>query len=182
MKRDATRQRILETARRVLVRDGVEQLTLPTVALEAGMSVSGLRYHVSSKRELLEVLVEELLDGFDASLRAADRSAGGRCRALISGAFDMVAARDGSGDSAAVGVLAAVSVDPGLLRGMRERYANWQRLLDEDDVDPAVVALVRFAVDGWWRAAVFGLAPPSAEDSALLRANLEALVDQAEVR
>jgi AcrR family transcriptional regulator len=165
------RGRVLDAARRVIVRDGSERLTIAAVAAEAGLSVGGLRYHYASKRDLLEALVLSLIEGFELALADAPTHPGGRTGAYIAATLDSDAVETG----AAVGVLAAASLDAGLLAMLRERFRAWQALLDDDGLDPAVATTVRLAIDGWWFAAMLDLAPPQPPRSGEIRAILESM-------
>ena len=69
-----TRDRILDAAQRVLVRDGGDRLTIASVAEEARISKGGLFYHFASKQELVEGLIERYTREFDRLLEAADGS------------------------------------------------------------------------------------------------------------
>ena len=53
-----TRDRILDAAQRILVRDGGDRLTIASVAEEARISKGGLFYHFASKQDLVEGLIE----------------------------------------------------------------------------------------------------------------------------
>src|SRR5947208_2433762 len=67
-----TRDRLLDAAGTVVMRDGAQALTLDAVALEAAVSKGGLLYHFKSKRELVEGMVERWLAEFQAEIEAAD--------------------------------------------------------------------------------------------------------------
>lgn len=172
------RTSILRAARRVLVRDGSDNLTITAVSREAGLSVGGLRYHFASKRDLLEGLVGAMVDAFDGALAGAGTEPGARTRAYLSATLDHPPRSDGA-DNLTVGVLAAAAVDTALLDALRERFVRWQALLDDDGVDPAVATVIRLAADGWWLAALLDLAAPSPERTAATRAVLERVLDEA---
>jgi AcrR family transcriptional regulator len=57
----STRQRILRSARAVLIRQGHARFSIRSVASVAGISVGNLTYHYASKRELLRALIESLI-------------------------------------------------------------------------------------------------------------------------
>ncbi|GHS90510.1 hypothetical protein AGMMS50218_18140 [Actinomycetota bacterium] len=167
------RARILAAATTVVTRDGAEQLTVATVAAEAGLSVGGLRYHFASKRDLLVGLLDASVAGFDRALTEAGDAPGAHTRAYIAATLDP---GDRSGYDLTAGLLAALAVDSTLLEPLREHFGRWQRLLDDDGLDPAVALTARLAMDGWWLAAFLGLAAPDDEATAGTRAILERLV------
>src|SRR5688572_12116590 len=66
-----TRERILDQAYRLAARDGLEGLSLSTLATEIGMSKSGLFAHFKSKESLQIELLKQAEAHFEASVWAA---------------------------------------------------------------------------------------------------------------
>ncbi len=54
------RDRLLDAAEKVVARDGVNNLTLNTVAAEAGVSKGGLLYHFPHRRSLVDATMQRL--------------------------------------------------------------------------------------------------------------------------
>jgi AcrR family transcriptional regulator len=79
--RAATVQEIKETARRLLVREGPEAVTLRAIAREMGMTAPGLYRYFGSHEELLRHVIAdiftELADDVNAAIQAAGRGAAG---------------------------------------------------------------------------------------------------------
>lgn len=69
--RDATRAGILEAARRVAAREGARNLSLRSVAAEAGFAPAALYGYFASKDDLLIALAAEDLGGLARAMRAA---------------------------------------------------------------------------------------------------------------
>ena len=69
--RTATEAEIKATARRLLVEEGVEALTLRAIAREMGMSAPALYRYFDSHEALMEAVVQDLLDELVAVLQAA---------------------------------------------------------------------------------------------------------------
>ena len=67
-----TRDRLLDAAGAVVMRDGAQALTLDAVAQEAEVSKGGLLYHFKSKRELVEGMIERWLAEFQREMDEAD--------------------------------------------------------------------------------------------------------------
>ena len=67
-------QAIIRAARRILKRDGFDKLSFETIAAEAGVYTSAIRYYFGSKGGLVEALVD--VTTHDASLRVYERSRG----------------------------------------------------------------------------------------------------------
>lgn len=93
--RAATVQEIKETARRLLVSQGPDAVTLRAIAREMGMTAPGLYRYVSSHEELIKHVIadifSELADALEAAVAAAGVAAAGK--ELVAGLTDkMVAA------------------------------------------------------------------------------------------
>jgi AcrR family transcriptional regulator len=72
--RDDTRQRILESARRLVQRDGLPALTVGAVAAEAGVYKAAVSYHFGGKAGLMASLVTASFDEIDERIAAAARA------------------------------------------------------------------------------------------------------------
>ena len=80
--RATTRQSILQGAEAVLLRDGLDALTLEAIAAELGLTKQGLYYHYASKEALLtELALQEWTAAADA-VQAATEAAAGAAEAL----------------------------------------------------------------------------------------------------
>jgi AcrR family transcriptional regulator len=171
LNRDGTRQRLLDAAAAVVRRDGPRALTLDTVAAQAGLSKGGLLYHFATKDALVDALVEDWLDRFEAEVVKGTTE---RSWAL---AYARACAQRRSAAERAtdVALLVAMAGDPGGLETVRSRYATWQDRLVADAPDAADATLVRLAADGLWFADLLGLAPPTGELRQAVTARLEEL-------
>ena len=83
-----TARKILVAAKKVLVRDGLEGLTLDAIAREAGVNKAATHYHFGSKAGLIEAIVDEIVLEECASMAhdvASDASLERRLDSLIDG-------------------------------------------------------------------------------------------------
>jgi AcrR family transcriptional regulator len=84
--RALTRQSILQGAEAVLLRDGLDALTLDAIAAELGLTKQGLYYHYASKEALLaELALQEWTAAADAVQAATEAAAdaGAALEALV---------------------------------------------------------------------------------------------------
>jgi AcrR family transcriptional regulator len=155
----------------VVHRDGPRALTLDTVAAQAGLSKGGLLYHFATKDALVEALVEDWLDRFEAEVVK------GTAERPWAPAYARVCARPRSAAERTtdVALLVAMAGDPAGLEAVRRRYATWQDRLVADAPDAADATLVRLAADGLWFADLLGLAPPTGQLRQAVTARLEKL-------
>jgi AcrR family transcriptional regulator len=149
MPRARTRDRLLDAAAAVVMRDGAQALTLDAVAEEAEVSKGGLLYHFKSKRELVEGMVERWLAEFGAEMQAADA---GFARGYIKASAP-------AGNE--LGMLAALVADPSLLVAVRKQYGIWQDRVARETRDPVDATVARLAADGLWLAELLGMGPPA---------------------
>jgi AcrR family transcriptional regulator len=141
-----TRQKILEAAREVILREGI--------------SKGGLLYHFHSKEALVAGLIANYLETFDSLLtqraEADPEDIGRWSRANIELTFDDL---NFMPPELAVSLLAAVAYNPSLLIPVREQFERWQEKFEHDGLSPALATLLRLAIDGLSFSHIFGNAP-----------------------
>jgi AcrR family transcriptional regulator len=154
--RSATRRRLLDAAVAVVRREGPRALTLDAVAAEAGVSKGGLLYHFATKDDLVDALIEDWRDSFEAEV-AGGAADGGWARAYARA----IGARSAEQRATDVALVVAVASGSHALETARSRYPAWQKQLVADASDPVDATIVRLAADGLWIADLLGLAPPT---------------------
>jgi AcrR family transcriptional regulator len=170
-----TRDRLLDAASAVLLREGAHALTLEAVAAEAGVSKGGLLYHFKSKSQLLDALVER----WDVTVeQEIEARSDGRPGAWLRAYLETSAHLTEEERRVEIGLLAALAAEPERLGPVRERYARWQERAVADGVDPVDATLVRLAADGLWIADLLGFAPPAPALRARLVERLRELTEQ----
>jgi AcrR family transcriptional regulator len=107
------REKILAAAAASARDVGPGNLSLDAVAARAGVSKGGLLYHFPSKSALLEALVGQHLQDFDAALDEKEKAYGGRPNSLAAAYLDLFVAEQAEPPPS--GVLAAMAENPGLL-------------------------------------------------------------------
>jgi AcrR family transcriptional regulator len=163
-KADQTRARILTAAENVVLRDGVGHLTLESTAAEAGLSKGGVLYHFGTRDALVEAMVRRLIDSFHADLadrQAADPApAGSFTRAYVRATFEPGCPPETERENRlGAALVAAASAEPVLLAPLQADFAEMQRGVEGDGIDPARATVARLAADGLWLAELFGLGP-----------------------
>ena len=151
MPRARTKDRLLDAAGAVVMREGAQALTLDAVAEEAEVSKGGLLYHFKSKRDLVEGMVERWLEEFGREMSEADPD-------FVRG---YIRASAPAGNE--LGMLAALVADPSLLVAVRKQYGIWQDRVERESRDPVDATVARLAADGLWLAELFGMGPPTGE-------------------
>jgi AcrR family transcriptional regulator len=183
-KSDETQARILHGAEEVVLREGVARLTLDAAAAEAGVSKGGVLYHFPTRDALVRAMVDRLGAAFDADLEHhldASGAAGGGGAGAFTKAYVLATVSPAAGDERdtrlGAAVIAGMAADPTLLEALRDRFAEWQRRVEEDGLAPDLATVVRLAADGLWLAELFGLAPPSRALRAVVAERLLALCE-----
>jgi AcrR family transcriptional regulator len=143
------RENILRAAEQLVVGEGVKNLTIERVARSAGLSRGGVLYHFPSKEALIEGMVVRLVEQFQLALDqavASDPEPYGRFTRAYA---RLVLARD-QAIAAVIGALfAGLAYDPGLLRPLQERLAQWQAQ-SEAELEPTTAAIVRLTAHALW--------------------------------
>lgn len=158
----SSRDRILNAAERIVLRDGVARLTLEAVARESGLSKGGVLYHFPSKEELIRGMLRRLVETYEERMNELGRQdpepRGRRLRSFLRASFPEPDRRYRRSLRVSAALLAAVSTDPALLAPVREEFRKWRRWIREDGLDPVMAAIIRLAAEGLWLADLFGLA------------------------
>lgn len=149
-KPEIVRQALLDNAARVAVEHGFAAVTLQTVAQAANVTKGGLFHHFANKQALVEAMVHDQLDKFEAVIEtrmSADKTRHGRfTRAYVSSIFDW---RE-SGAGSTWGALASSATAD---RSLRVIWRNWTlRQLDRNrETDSGTeLEFIRLAADGAW--------------------------------
>jgi len=179
-----TRDRILDAAESIVIRDGVARLTLEAAAAQAQLSKGGVLYHFRTRDALVSGMVERLVAAFDADLDdevAADDATGAAASGRYIRAYVRATVRpprteeDVRRERAGAAVLAAMASEPELLEPLRLSFDRWQLRLVSDGIDPVRATVARLAADGLWLVDLFGFAPLDEPLRAWVAAYLEDL-------
>lgn len=83
-----TKQRIMQTARELFARQGVQQTSLQEIADRLGITKPALYYHFASREELVRSIVTPLLDDGEKFLARMEQRTDVPARELVEGFFD----------------------------------------------------------------------------------------------
>jgi AcrR family transcriptional regulator len=156
-----SKERILDAAERVVLRDGAAHLTLDAVAQAVPLSKGGVLYNFPTKDALIQGMIARLSQRFAAEMaRLAEADpcpTGHLCRAYVNACFPQPTALSAPHDPVAAGLLAAVATNPSLLEPLQESAREIQARLAQDGIDPVRATVIKLAVDGLWMADLFGV-------------------------
>jgi AcrR family transcriptional regulator len=174
-----TKDRILDAAEQIVLRDGAARLTLDAVAAEASLSKGGVLYNFSSKDDLIRGMITRLLDRFEEDMgrvSACDPKAKSRTvRAFLDVWYPEPAPVLDHPDQVCAALLAAVATNPLLLAPVRDRFRDLQAKIEADAADPVAATIIRLAASGLWMFDLFGLAPVAPEMRSRVLARLREL-------
>lgn len=170
-----TRERLIEAALVVLREQGMQHLTLDTVAKQAGVSKGGLLHHFPSKDALIQALALYLYDSFEACVqRHYDAHAivpGRWLRAYIRATFEPFDVPF----EALFGLFVYGRDSIDLQSVMHADHARWQARLLDDGVTPVTATVIRMVCDSYWSERVTNL--PQNVPAETLQAYLLSLLD-----
>jgi AcrR family transcriptional regulator len=184
--RNATlKDRMLDAAEAVVVRQGIANLTLEAVAAEARMSKGGLLHYFPNKDRLVEGLVtrcaEHWREGFAQAYESEPEGPGRMARALLCHLSDTQGWTEQCQQSSSA-VFAALAQNPRLIEPMRAVYGELRQRLADDGSGPGIGETVLVAMDGLWLNRVLGLAPVDKQRMDRIRRTLETLLSPAKRR
>ena len=174
------RATLLDAAEAVVARQGIANLTLESVAAEAGISKGGLLHHFRTKDRLIEALVRRAAENWRAcwlaSYDKAPEGPGRMTKALLKGCLADAKSWTEQLRRSSSAVFAALAQDPSLIEPMRAAYSDLHRRVAEDGLPPGVGETVVTAIDGLWLYWVLGLVPVDQQFMNRLRTALEELL------
>lgn len=147
---ELVRRALIECAGRLATECGLQAVTVQAVADAAGVTKGGLFHHFPNKQALIEAVLKDQLDRFDAAIEATlaqdGESYGCFTRAYVSANFSMAEYAP-----ALESTCIALITDP----VARTHWADWLRTRLErhhsTDATPEL-EIVRYAADGVWLA------------------------------
>ena len=173
-----SKNRILDAAERIVLRDGPGHLTLDAVAAETSLSKGGVLYHFATKDDLIRGMITRLIDQFEgemAQLLEQDTDPAGRqTRAYLNALVDPPVAPPEQSERICAALLAAAAHNPSLLEPVQDRVRSWQTRMVEDGLDPVMATIIRLACDGLWMTELLRLPPldPKLRDQVIARLRL----------
>ncbi len=173
-----TRGAVLEAARRALRERGV-QVSLGTIAKAAGVSKGGLLHHFRTKDELFLALVQDVYKTFEVEVRRyleTEREGPGKLARSYVRAICMEFRESNQLLQYATSLHALYTVEPAVEYAHHE-IGKWRAALDNDSIDPHVVALIFYVIDGIAGGFFYG-AMHSSEDIDALETRMIRIIDR----
>jgi AcrR family transcriptional regulator len=180
----ALRDRMLDAAEVVVVRQGIANLTLDAVAAEAGLSKGGLLHHFPNKDRLIEAMVTRAAANqrayYQNACERAPEGAGRMARGVLTNCLTDVESWTDQLRRSSAAVFAALAHKPALIEPMRAVYSELYRRLEADGLPDGAGEAVAAAADGLWLNWVLGLVPVDQARLTRVRSALETLLTPAE--
>ena len=160
----SSKNKILDCAERLTIRDGVACLTLDAVAAEAGLSKGGILYNFPTKDALVKGMIAHFVETAQAAIKRAvelDPEPRGRfTRAVLTVNFPEPATELEQHNRVAAALLAAVVTNSALLEPVFDEYRTLDTALAVDGIDPVRARVILLAADGLWLSEMLGLPGP----------------------
>lgn len=172
--KSVTRDALLEAANQIVIDQGSEALTLEAVARKAGVSKGGLLYHFPNKEALIVGMLQQLIDMFESEMQQEleqdDSPELGRwLRAYIRATCRF----DDQRVPVYASLMAAVAVNPELLKPVQVRFDQWQEKAETNGIDPTIANMILLALDGLWFNHILGTAPSETRRQEVIAALLK---------
>lgn len=163
-KSELTHASLLLAAQEVLRRDGLRALTLDRVAKEAGVSKGGLTHHFPSKDILLIAMYNQFFVEMSAHVdrlldKEPDQGQRGRFLRAYMG-VNIETIQQGI-PSFILNLLELAIVKPDIFQSRRDFFADMQRKVEADGIDPVLASILAGASDSLWLQVLFGILEPN---------------------
>jgi AcrR family transcriptional regulator len=174
------RERVLDAAESVVIKRGVNDMTLEAVAAQARVSKGGLLYHFPSKDAIVQGMVSRIAsivqERFGAELAKEAAGQGRHARTLLRLMTDKEGSLFPRLQSVAAPLLAAMAGNPKMLDPMRRFFQRVHQGMLDDGLPADRSWLILAALDGlkFWR--IFRTLQPSEPDLARLQVLLTQII------
>lgn len=153
------KDKILETANKIIAENGITSFTIEEVAKEAGISKGGLLYHYPSKDKLIRALIENYIESFESKISERERALPNSCSnnwfiSYIQEQFSQAKVNSGTMN----GIIAAAALNQDLLQPVLEKRKEWLNKISSSK-DPMLGIIISFACDGIAYSNLLGLEP-----------------------
>lgn len=166
---ERSRKAAIEAALTIIARDGPRQLTFDALARESGISKGGLLHQFPNKEAILQALLENQIESYEACSRDY-LSGDGASQPDPNLAGQIASAREATLNrrAAAFGLLAAAVEHPAMLSIVRKVEDENVRRIMAEAADPDLALLRWAAARGLALGALLGINPISGKDAARL--------------
>lgn len=170
------RNKVLDLAESILLKDGTGALTIDAVAKAAGISKGGVQSRFGTKNDLITAMLERWSREYDEGLAAVVGPAPTSAEA-VRGHVALSMETDAEQEARAAGMMAALIEARHHLAGVREWYAEKFGHLDLGCEEGRRARLTLLATEGAFMLRTFGFMRFQEEEWASLREDLDALLD-----
>jgi len=157
--RSSSRERIMNAAEQVVLKEGATHMTLDAVAFKAGVSKGGLMYHFPSQDALLRAMMQRFIERMET--RQADIYSGlpkDAARGIVAYILSWFSLCEKDRRIASA-LLAAATRAPELMSTAKDAYRRTLATLINDRMNPERRAIIALATDGMWLMGLLGMQP-----------------------
>jgi AcrR family transcriptional regulator len=174
----SARERIIDAAEQVVLKEGASHMTMDAVAAKAGVSKGGLIYHFSSQRDLLQAMLQRFIDRMEVRMaqsraRLPDTPAR-NIKAYIHAWFTL----GGEYRRTASALLAAVTREPELLKTVQQKHRTVLTEIIEVAQKPELAVVLSLATEGMWMSELLDISPLTASERERIQQMLLKLADE----
>jgi AcrR family transcriptional regulator len=142
------KEKILESANKLIAEKGLNSFTLEEVAKESGISKGGLLYHYSSKDALMKALIETGIEMFEAKVSERERALPSDTpNSWFISYIEEQFSTTKIDTKTMAGIIAAFALNQELLQPVLNNRKDWLKKINESN-DPILGLIISLACDG----------------------------------
>lgn len=176
--KSTARERIMDAAVQVVLKEGASHMTMEAVAAQAAVSKGGLIYHFPSQRDLLQAMLQRFADRVEARMAQAraqlPESPARNIKAYIHAWF----ALRGDYRRGASALLATITREPELLKAVQKRHRAVLAEIVQAAPNPEQAMVLSLATEGMWMSELLEISPLTGRERECIQRMLLKLADE----
>ena len=176
--KSSARERIIDAAEQVVLKEGASHMTMDAVAAKAGVSKGGLIYHFPSQRDLLQAMLQRFIDRVETRMAQArtqlPESPARSIKAYIHAWFTL----GGEYRRTASALLAAITREPELLQAVRLKHRAVLTEIVKAAPNSEQALVLSLATEGMWMSELLDISPLTDSERDRVKRTLLKLADE----
>ena len=176
--KSSARERIIDAAEQVVLKEGASHMTMDAVAAKACVSKGGLIYHFPSQRDLLQGMLQRFVERIETRMAQAraklPEGPARNIKAYVHAWFTL----GSEYRRTASALLATITREPELLQTVQKKHRAVLAEIIDAAPNPELAIVLSLATEGMWMSELLNISPLADHERARIQHLLLKLADE----